>query len=636
MQNITEKDKLLCYEIESRSKAIEKKCQPSLEELSRKHKAYAFKYRKKGLIGICSKVSRKRKEGKKNYGPHNLTDIWACRYVTLFQSDIEPIIDDLIKLLKGKKIYKHDSPFQENALREVIICTNRPLEDPLSNAMNIYEKLNESGLLESLSSDERKRIIRKPENRESGYSSIHFTINVSVTDNDASPPKDVKTCFEIQLRDIFEEAWGEIQHKLIYSGKDDTSIKKNKKKQWWEQHLNALKTFADGCSQHASIIKDNAVQLEDAVMKSPFTDQISQPQANLQEVLTALPPNAPKNIISKITAAYHLLEQFKKELLSPGAEQFDALSNMFSEAYNAARPFLDCKCPNGKSISYHLKLESAYALYNSKEIEAQEESMALYAELYTTFPKDAVTAYRYGRGLLNFAVSDAEYEEAENILKHALENLNDEDSIIKEEKSALKAAINQYLALRQWYKVDTKHNDAITAEEAISYIDQAIAYADTAFDYLSDQPLDQPYTHQRFAHIISDILYYHYDRFRWSFPNPTAYTPPDGHKPTWDSSRIQKLLDLIYSPELSHFASDYLSRDSLMVTHGMLDQYEHCLQLAEKNTKELQNLAQANAGGKQFKAPWEIKKHLMEKPEKVCYDKALRFGEWASQQLDRK
>ena len=97
------------------------------------------------------------------------------------------------------------------------------------------------------------------DSRDSGYSAIHFVLAATLQKraNREDVPDTVK--FEIQIRDIFEEAWSQVSHAVSYGDKDrlyETGAALNVTVDIIARpQLNALKTVADGCGQLADQIR---------------------------------------------------------------------------------------------------------------------------------------------------------------------------------------------------------------------------------------------------------------------------------------------------------------------------------------------------------------------------------------------
>ena len=127
-------------------------------------------------------------------------------------------------------------------LDEAIIYSTTLIGDPQAIVSRIATLLRSDGFGDVVESKEV----------ETGYSSIHLVVWCSVLREGG--PHEVP--IEIQIRTVFEDAWGEIHHQLWYQpfrgligseGKHDEMQLKS--------HLNVLKTFSEGCARYADLIK---------------------------------------------------------------------------------------------------------------------------------------------------------------------------------------------------------------------------------------------------------------------------------------------------------------------------------------------------------------------------------------------
>lgn len=131
---------------------------------------------------------------------------------------------------RNKKMRKGVSPIDaQNYQRRIedllgirIVCLRLSDVEKVETYLN---SLNEEGKLVFIRKPQKKRTFVLPvtpgeglpkgvDLQYSGYSSIHYVVKLGKS---LHPPKEIAPlCAEIQLRTIFEEAWGEIDHKYRY------------------------------------------------------------------------------------------------------------------------------------------------------------------------------------------------------------------------------------------------------------------------------------------------------------------------------------------------------------------------------------------------------------------------------------
>ena len=233
-----------CYAIKEAAELALAQIMPAITSSAIRAPAYAIKSRFKSKYDVYDKVIRKRKGNRKekpkpDYEPETMTDVAGVRIVTLFQPDILSVVSHLIKMIQ------HDdgiaaSPFDKDGLLEVLIFTNRPENDPLAVARSVFKMVNDAGY---------HKVCKAPTASESGYSSVHLIVTTSVNvDLGLNQISHQPFPVEIQVRTVFEDAWGEVDHRLRYRNarKPIEEDDGDERLQTWMPHLNALKTYVDG------------------------------------------------------------------------------------------------------------------------------------------------------------------------------------------------------------------------------------------------------------------------------------------------------------------------------------------------------------------------------------------------------
>jgi len=175
---------------------------------------HSVKYRIKRVDSLLEKIITKRYDylndiepiNEKNYMKH-ITDLIGIRIIYLFKSDYLEIHNQLMKkyfdfLVQDVHIYLKDG------------------DDP-----KIYKD------------------IKKPVFEVNDfYRSIHYTLRAT---NDRDSPR-----IEIQTRTIFEEAWGEINHELVYKNRNSSEYL------FLIQASQILSSLTGECDRFSSLMKD--------------------------------------------------------------------------------------------------------------------------------------------------------------------------------------------------------------------------------------------------------------------------------------------------------------------------------------------------------------------------------------------
>jgi ppGpp synthetase/RelA/SpoT-type nucleotidyltranferase len=131
----------------------------------------------------------------------SVQDACGFRLITLFQSDIPKVLSLMLRLAA------HDpdlgkSPFKRDGATEVTIYTDRPSSEPLSIERTVTDTIHELSFCGGLNI--------APSSIAQFISAI-FECEVSHFGGD------VVVGVEFQIISVFEDAWGELHHKLIYS-----------------------------------------------------------------------------------------------------------------------------------------------------------------------------------------------------------------------------------------------------------------------------------------------------------------------------------------------------------------------------------------------------------------------------------
>jgi ppGpp synthetase/RelA/SpoT-type nucleotidyltranferase len=415
-----------CYNLERLSEDVRKKFQKDLQRIAQNRpRFYAFKHRNKGAKSILSKVLRKRNEGAAEFSPNHITDAWGCRLVTLFQADVVRVFEDLLKYVEGRRRRSGDLE-----IMEINVYDNRPENDPLSIGPLVSDLRRRF-----MSADVKDGDVRK--SRESGYSSIHIILRGLVEhETSQGAAKSAWGVFEVQIRDIFEEGWSEISHQLCYGLKDDPTSSDNAiGDQAWMRLLNALKTVADGCSQHASLIEPiaNGIRGEASEARISSITNLDEDQKALLSVL----PRERQDLIRAIDEAYDFLEvahRTSEERLdrSLGAPFYRAASHKFAKAVRLAGPLgarlvTPDSLASPRPVSFILRLEQANAAMFSLPANTANDhgeydrAMSIYRQLTFEVPDDAFSHYRMGQACVRSGSAKADINEGVRALRRSLE-----------------------------------------------------------------------------------------------------------------------------------------------------------------------------------------------------------------------
>lgn len=210
---------------------------------------YAYKLRTKSESKLLEKRDRKRRE-KPSYSLADITDVVGLRLVALFKGDMADLFESTLRAMLHTNGVS-PNPLRKGIPEEVVIYKGHAAFDDLVPRI----KELTSNLCPDLMVLER--------NSREGYSSIHLVTRLEMSTSTASvcpTGRNYRIPLEIQIRTVFEDAWGEIDHKygyVIRSGKESGQPINNPEHVL--SHLKVLKRFSDACMEYAESIRQEAV-----------------------------------------------------------------------------------------------------------------------------------------------------------------------------------------------------------------------------------------------------------------------------------------------------------------------------------------------------------------------------------------
>ncbi len=410
--------------------------------------AYTVKTRVKTEGRLFEKVMEKRENGKPDYAPTSATDLLGMRVVSLFRSEIPQHLDLLLRIILQKQ-NEVLSPFEPH-VEETIIYVSGQKSERAKFTSDIKTVLKSFGL--------------QPDDiqeKESSYSSVHLIVRL----HDSKPenttlllPEDYAIPVEIQFREVFEDAWGEINHRLGYSlQRSATSIVKDDV----SRSLIVLKAFTDGCASFSTNIADRASQPSEKQSPGP----VKPFEFDLLSDLDDLP--------TKEKSAFKQADEMVKE-----AEELDEIDDSDKEKTQAAmrkaaNAWLQAvkqveslqnldKYTKWKAILGG-KLSAAYCYLQYGTRSSLKKAETLLLKLHKNNPDQVVVLQRLGQvyGKLNHHYLAIRY------LESAVEILDDADKMTElwppVEESTLRSTIPRLLSYQLWRDI----NSGVSSRESI-------------------------------------------------------------------------------------------------------------------------------------------------------------------------
>jgi ppGpp synthetase/RelA/SpoT-type nucleotidyltranferase len=218
---------------------------PSIE-----HATYHVKARIKEHGRLVDKVFDKRKDGKPKYCAGDATDIIGLRILTLYRSDLPAMVQRFLKFVEQARNEPLDlfpGATVRDAVEEVIVYgypKDRQLCQEIIAQLEQYD----------LKLDDQRY---KHESRPNGYSSIHILLRMQVTVGETP----YRIPLEVQIRSILEDAWGQVEHELIYKSRINPNASKDPRLQNVKKNLRAWKDFLDTSGDMADNIKEQIKEI---------------------------------------------------------------------------------------------------------------------------------------------------------------------------------------------------------------------------------------------------------------------------------------------------------------------------------------------------------------------------------------
>lgn len=363
-----------------------------------------------------SAAIRRQVEEHESFRPDDVLDAWGCRYITLFEDHRLDLIVDLFNKLtqfnSGSSV-----PVPVTMSKCTIYYTKG--DGSRDRAFEIRDKLQ--------TSDFAPRIILDPKSiqepiRRAGYSSVHFNFEVPIfiehprgdTPRDA-PPVSETGRFEVQVRDVFEEAWSEAEHYIFYSHKDDAreiSAEEEARIEYAMDNINAFRTIVDTTREHITGVRLKVDQIRPRASLEVEIASATPRADDSSEIAKVLKGKAPEAVLEDLASAYRLLHD--AEIAATNEEMRLKFSDAATK-FEAVRAHLGdlrdvpVKNRGNRPVGYFVDIELANSLVFSEQ--TQRGALDLYARLSDAYPDDPTVRYRYARAMMLQNPSDPDGRE---------------------------------------------------------------------------------------------------------------------------------------------------------------------------------------------------------------------------------
>lgn len=453
--------------------------EPVLRNSAAAKQAYRFKDRLKPWTDIRSKVLARRNDPKRpqsNYQPCDVSDASGFRIVKLFNAEVPEALDQLLALLKTD-LQPGDANGKLNSVMEIEFHTSRRLSDPLSIYQEVQSVVQKHGFTL------KQPIADAGGNAASSYSSVHVVVECTASG--------VVCRSEIQLRSVFEEAWGEISHRLKYApakiaralGGGAASALDDEPSSDFLLHLDALKSLTDGCAQYADLINRE--------LQRRVTGPADRKPTPLDPAgkSAALFTDYGEEMRKRVEQAYRARSEAVDAKPAARADAFRRAADQFREI---VRTFPEPKSDDDSRLLDVLREELAYCNMFTKNAELRDQAEQTYRELVTKRPDRVSILLRLGQ----LRRDAGDYAEGKSLMERGLKVAAEQPDPDPDVRQQVNWVLRRDLAYVCWRLVDLDPGRS----DAAALLDEAIKHSETSLEYVKNED-------QR-LNTLQNLLYY--------------------------------------------------------------------------------------------------------------------------------
>lgn len=380
-------DNYLALELQSRGN----EAMPGVLQLLRDSKladlCYAYKIRTKPEAKLIEKVQRKRKD-KPEYALKDITDVVGLRLVALFRAEMADLFEGILSAIT------HSNGVQPNPL-----CKGRPEEVIIYKGTNAFDDL--PARLRDIANRVCPGLHVREEHSREGYSSVHLVTRLAVA-AEHMPSKDYRLPIEIQIRSVFEDAWGEIDHKFGYvirTGKDTGKPISNP--EFVLAHLRVLKRFSDACMEYADAIHTEAIGVPPSLVAAKKVVSVASDEQILERFAVL---GIPSDLIDSYRRARDIKDEAGKIMdgdLVEGKRRYINAAETFRELIESAEATSEefRASAGGSLLYYYLRMNEAVCLMSTNERDQVVAALALYQGLEAIYQDYPLLKMRHGQAL---------------------------------------------------------------------------------------------------------------------------------------------------------------------------------------------------------------------------------------------
>lgn len=530
--------------------------------------SYAYTARVKTEHGILEKIRRKRAGDERNspkpeYKLADITDIIGIRFVTLYRNQIGMVLEYILAELSGGiapdsmiKATDLRNMFARNSLKETIIYRNNIHDIFVPRWENVINKVCSDKLAIQDKAD---------------YSSIHIVACLNAPDSSVLIP------IEIQIRSVFDDAWGQLNHAYQYASqsgkKNDTNLNNP---QFIHKLLSNLKQFTDACANYADLIYEEAKGDFDSVPSAEVLDV--QDSNAVLGIFRSL--KVRKDLIAvyqeAVRAKEHAdIQKNNKQVTSEEVDlAYSHAATCFRKAFQSAQESPDFV---GKSEFEFYSLLNEALCYLSSTMYIGK-ALELYAELLQQKAEHPMLLFRYGQALEKCGdpTTGVEFVRKgwEAAKTFTIENKHKSPEFLLQDLLHLSLSAPRKIGYNIWSHAEKAFlagdMDGFDFGERLA---AAYKVSRDGLDFLESQKIENQFTIKDLASLHNNLLYYATELVRL-----TVY---ESHLTDHWMSRVKEHLHYIEMVAGVN-DDDILRMDTLWRAHLLVGNVEKCVSYATK------------------------------------------------------
>lgn len=354
--------------------------------------AYAITSRVKSKDRFLSKISDRRAKGNALYNADSVTDAVGVRIITHHRDEIPDVLRRLFLLLRPSRTAA--SGYMANGTVKELIeyVPHTPAEnDPFTGELRAIFNAAYQGSPPFYFEPKAK----------GGYSSIHMVARFPSDELDAG-----EVGVEIQIRSVFEDAWGQIDHKLSYEQERRVGSVDPAQREQLKRHLTLLKRYLDAAADHADLIKATFVapSVQKTVNKNLGSQSYLPTLFESAKITQALQDRISSLLSRKVAVDSETEGVAQQDAGAAYVQIADDLSNTINSELDPTQTDISVSAVRARAvIRTSMLLESALCRFLSEDRQQLRLAVAQYKAIAEDEPENPICWFRQGQALASLA-----------------------------------------------------------------------------------------------------------------------------------------------------------------------------------------------------------------------------------------